>query len=82
MKQGLLQRPIPLRRAGMKKQAREVEQTRDGAVEREEEMLLPSASLGNWLASLSRPTFIAGHQVGQSVASTGVLSQFGQCFHW
>jgi len=46
-----------------------------------EEMLLLLASLLDWLASFSRSTFIACHQVGQGVAGVAVLGELVECLY-
>jgi len=53
----------------------------DEAGETMEEMLLLLASLLDWLASFSRSTFIACHQVGQGVAGVAVSGELVECFH-
>jgi len=63
-------------------ESNENEQKKVGAKETMEEMLFLSASLSDWLASLSRPTFIAGHEVCQRVAGARVSCEFCQSFDW
>jgi len=59
----------------------ESKQRWDEARETMEEMLLLLASLLDWLASFSRSTFIACHQVGQGVAGVAVLGELVECLY-